>query len=177
MEETIKKYSRYTILISLILIIISIFLIAKPSESLSAITIIIGAVITISGIVELISYFTSPKELKAFSLKLIIGVVLLALGIIVIVNASTINALFTAIIGIWIVIESIIKLQIAFNLRDLANSNWKVLVILSIITILVGVLIILNPFGTIVAVGRISGIMLLISEVINLFESIFMIKL
>lgn len=177
MEIYIKKYSKYTIIISLALIILSIFLIAKPLESLNAIMTIIGIILIISGIIQLITYFTSSKELKAFSFKLILGISSIILGIIIIVNTSAINSILTGVIGAWIIIQSIIKLQIAFNLKELANSNWKAITILSIITLIVGIFIVFNPFGAIITIGRISGIMLLSTEIINLFESIFMLKI
>lgn len=177
MENYIKQYTKYTILISLALIILSILLITRPLESLNAIMIVIGVIIILIGIIQLISYFSSPKELKAFSFKLITGIVSIILGVIVIVNATAISAVITGVIGAWMVVQSIIKLQIAFNLKEYANSNWKAIAILSIITLILGIVIIFNPFGTIIAIGKISGIMLLISETINLFESIFMLKL
>ena len=177
MEDYIKRYSKYTVLLSLVLIIMSIFLIAKPEEFLNTIMILIGILLIVSGIIQIISYFSSPKELKAFSLKLLLGFISIILGIIVIVNTSLINTILTGIIGAWIIIQSIIKLQIAINLKEMANNNWKAVVILSILTLILGIIIIFNPFGAIIAIGRISGITLLVSECINLFESIFMLKL
>ena len=173
MEIYIKKYNRYNILISLALIILSIFLIVDPTTSLNTITIIIGVIVGITGLVELITYFTSPQEVKAFSLKLIVGVITTILGVVIIINAQTINTILTWVIGAWIIIESIIKLQIAFSLKDLSNTNWKIVVIFSIITFIIGLVIILNPFASLMAVGKICGIMLLISEIINVFESTF----
>lgn len=177
MEIYIKKYNRYNILISLALIILSIFLIVDPTTSLNTITIIIGVIVGITGLVELITYFTSPQEVKAFSLKLIVGVITTILGVVIIINAQTINTILTWVIGAWIIIESIIKLQIAFSLKDLSNTNWKIVVIFSIITFIIGLVIILNPFASLMAVGKICGIMLLISEIINVFESTFILRM
>ena len=177
MENYIKKYNRYNILISLALIILSIFLIADPTTSLNTITIIIGVIVGITGLVELITYFTSPQEVKAFSLKLIVGVITTILGVVIIINAQTINTILSWVIGAWIIIESIIKLQIAFSLKDLSNTSWKTVVIFSIITFIIGLVIILNPFATLMAVGKICGIMLLISEILNVFESTFILRM
>lgn len=177
MENYIKKYNRYNILISLALIILSIFLIKDPTTSLNTITIIIGVIVGITGLVELITYFTSPQEIKAFSLKLIVGVITTILGVVIIINAQTINTILTWVIGAWIIIESIIKLQIAFNLKGISNSNWKIIVIFSIITFIIGLVIILNPFATLITVGKICGIMLLTSEILNIFESLFIFRI
>ncbi len=177
MENYIKKYNRYNILISLALIVLSIFLIIDPTTSFNAITIIIGIIVGITGLVELITYFTSPQEIKAFSFKLIIGVITTILGIVIIINAQTINTILTWVIGAWIIIESIIKLQIAFNIKGISNTSWKAIVIISIITFIIGLIIILNPFATLITVGKVCGIMLLISELMNIIESIFILKL
>ena len=177
MENYIKKYNRYNILISLALIVLSIFLIIDPTTSFNAITIIIGIIVGITGLVELITYFTSPQEIKAFSFKLIIGVITTILGIVIIINAQTINTILTWVIGAWIIIESIIKLQIAFNIKGISDTSWKAIVIISIITFIIGLIIILNPFATLITVGKVCGIMLLISELMNIIESIFILKL
>ena len=57
MEDYIKRYSKYTVLLSLVLIIMSIFLIAKPEEFLNTIMILIGILLIVSGIIQIISYF------------------------------------------------------------------------------------------------------------------------
>ncbi len=177
MEQYIKKYTSYSILTSLILIILSIFLISNPNQFLNIVMTIFSIILILSGIIQVIGYFRSPAELKAFSIKLILGIIIIVLGIFLLLNSSMVNTIITAIIGGWMVIQSIIKIQIAFNLREYANSNWKAICILSIITLLLGILIIINPFGAIETIGRIAGIMLLVSEIINLIESIFMLRL
>ena len=97
------------------------------------------------------------------------------LGFVFIFNPHIIVSFLPFIIGAWIVIEGIIKLQFAFNMRGNETGNWIILLILSILTIILGFVIIYNPFGTAVAITSLAGILLLINETINIIESIYVI--
>lgn len=175
-ENQIKKYSGQSLLTSAILIVLSIFLIIKPDTFISIIMIILGVVSLISGIIQIVLYFKSSKEVKAFSVKLILGLVSIIFGLILIFSPKLILGFIVYIIGLWIILQSIIKFQIAINLKQFVNSSWKIMLILSIITLILGIILLFNPFGSLQNFISIYGIFLLISEIINLFESIFMVK-
>lgn len=176
-ENQIKKYNGQSILISVILIMLSILLIIKPETFISIIMITLGIISVVSGIIQIILYFKSSTEIKAFSPKLIFGLISIIFGIILIFLPKLILGFIVYIIALWIILQSIIKIQIAINLKQFANSSWKIMLILSIITLLLGIFLLFNPFGFLQNFISIYGIFLLISEIINLFESIFMIKI
>jgi uncharacterized membrane protein HdeD (DUF308 family) len=60
----------------------------------------------------------------------------------------------------------------SLNLKDIIE-NWKLMIIVSIISILFGIFIIAHPFTTIAILSAICGVALLIAEIINLIESIY----
>ena len=68
--------------------------------------------------------------------------------------------------------SNLIKLQLSINLSGIKNSGWIFLVIISIITIILGLVIVVNPFESLIVITLLTGILLLTSEVINLIESI-----
>ena len=176
MEVFVKRYSKNSIAISLLLIILSLFLIIKPDESLIFVVKLFGCVLILNGIVHFITYFATSRKLDSFSFELVQGVVSLIAGIVLFVNPVLVNSILPFIIGAWIIIESIIKFQIAFNINSL-TSKWAVALVLSIVLFIAGLLIIFNPFGTAVTIARLCGIFLLISEVISLIDSIFFINI
>ena len=92
------------------------------------------------------------------------------------INPDLINGLLPIIIGSWTIIQSIIKFQLAFNMKSFNAPNWAFLLIGSIMTFVIGIIILLNPFGTAIAITQLCGIFLFVSEVINIIESIFMLK-
>ena len=59
-------------------------------------------------------------------------------------------------------------------MKQISNS-WYLLLILAILSLLLGILIILNPFGSIIAISLLAGIFLLMTEIVNLIENIYLI--
>ena len=60
----------------------------------------------------------------------------------------------------------------SLNLKDVVDS-WKVMVLVSILSIIFGIFIISHPFVATEVLSIICGITLLIAEIINLVESIY----
>ncbi len=176
MIDYIKKYTKGSIILSVSLIILSFFLIFKPDISLQVLFICLGCFLLILGIMHTISYFSSPKEFKAFSFELVEGIIYIILGFVLIFNPNIIKSFLPIIIGCWIIINSIIKFQLAFNLKSSDNPSWPIMLLLSFITLILGIIMIINPFKTLSYLTTICGIILLISELINIFEAISVMK-
>ena len=62
-EKFLKRSSWTDITIALVFVLLGVLLIAKPTEMMSVISILLGAVFIIMGFLRLVDYFTSePKE-------------------------------------------------------------------------------------------------------------------
>lgn len=175
MKSFIRKYSANTLVVSVLLLILSLFLIAKPVASLRFIIVFLGCIAILDGIIHIISYFLSTPEFKEFSFELVQGILGALLGLVVMFNPDLIVAFLPFVIGFWIIIEGIIRFQFAFNIKSNSTSNWIVLLLLSLLSITFGFIVIFNPFGTAIAITTLAGMFLLISEILNIIESIYMI--
>lgn len=176
MIDYIKRYSKGSIVLSICLIILSLFLIFKPDISLSVLFIVLGCFILVIGVMHAISYFSSSKEFKAFSFELIEGIIYIILGLVLIFNPNIIKAFLPIIIGCWMIINSIVRFQLAFNLKSSDNPSWTLMLILSFVTLILGIIMVINPFASMAALTMICGIMLLVSEIINIVEAISVIR-
>lgn len=174
MVDNIKNYEKTSIATSILLIIFSMFLIFKPEASLNFIVIVIGVFMALVGIIHMVSYFTSNKEFKAMSTELIEGTVYAILGLFLIFKPNILNEFLAIIVGAWLVIQFIIKFQFAFNLKSVASPTWSIMLISSILHLIFGLVMLLNPFASIVAVTTIAGLILLITEIGNIVESILL---
>lgn len=173
MQEFIKKYSKNTLVISILLLILSIFLMLKPLSSINVIVRLFASIIAIDGIIHIVSYFKTPQELKILSFEFLEGIVEIIGGGLTIFFPQWISAMFPIIIGMWIILSSVIKFQLALNLKNVEGSNWLMLLILSIITTILGVLIVFNPIISTITITAICGIILFATELINVIEYIF----
>lgn len=136
--------------------------------------ILFGAILIVNGLMHTISYFSIKNEVRIFSFELVQGIISIIVGFVFVLNTQLVAAFLPFIVGAWVIIESIVKIQLAFNVRDVKNSYWVLMLILSLITATFGVVILLNPFASAIAITSLCGIMLFISELINLFEAAYL---
>ena len=177
MKDFILKYSKDSLLVSIVLIVLSLFLIFKPGLSINIVMIALGCVLAFYGIVQTISYFSHSKEIEFFNFQLVVGILCLLAGIVFIFNPSFINSILLLVIGVWVVIESITSLQLALNLKNTGSTNWLLILLLSILTFILGMIIVINPFQALEAAVSICGGLLLVSEVVKVFEIVYMMKM
>lgn len=174
--DFLKKYERESILISALLIIVAIFLIAKPGIALSTVVTLFAIVFLVDGIINIIAYMMEDAEIRAFSNELMMGILLVILGLMILLNQPLFISILPIMIGIWIFIKSIMKFQLAINLKSAVAERWGLLVVSSILMAILGVLIIANPFEAIFTLTRFIGIMMLVAEVINICESVYFLQ-
>lgn len=169
----IKKYEGYSIFISVLMIILGLILVINPIKSLEVIVIAFSIIMIINGISSFITYFTTSKEDRLFSLDLIIGMSTILYGILVFIFRLDLINILPIVLGVWIIISNLFKLQLSINLISVEGSGFIGLVLISILMIILGVVLIINPFGSSIVITQLAGILLLITEVINLIESIY----
>lgn len=171
--EFLKKYEKESIIISILLLLVAIFLIAKPGIALSTAVILFAVVFIVDGIINVVAYIMEEQQIRAFSSELIIGILLVILGLIILFNQPLFISMLPIMIGTWIFIKSIMKFQLAINLKSAIAEKWGLLVVSSILMCILGILIIANPFEAIVTLTRFIGIMMLIVEILNICESAY----
>ncbi len=174
-KDYIKKYEGCSVVVSVLMICLSLFLMFKPLESLEVFTVIFAIIILLSGLGYLISYFTISKESRLFSIDLLLGLVTIISGIMLLVYNKDVINVFPIILGIWIIISNLFKLQLSINLSLFLDNTYLGLVLITILMIIFGLLLIINPFASFMTITVTAGTLLLITEVINLIESIYVI--
>lgn len=174
-KDYIKKYEGCSIVVSVLMICLSLFLMFKPLESLEVFTVIFAIIILLSGLGYLVSYFTISKESRLFSIDLLLGLATIISGIMLLVYKKDVINIFPVILGIWIIISNLFKLQLSINLSLFLDNTYLGLVLITILMIIFGLLLIINPFASFMTITVTAGILLLITEVVNLIESIYVI--
>jgi len=171
--EYLKKHERTSILISIFMIIIAILLIAKPNAFLTLVIVLFGIGIILEGLAHIINYIFLPKEEKSYSYDILEGVFSMIAGILMLAWRQSIIAFFPLLVGFWIMMKSLVRIQFAFQLKNMDEKSWIPVLILAILSFLLGLLIFFNPWKTAITITVLAGIMLLVSEVVELAESVY----
>lgn len=167
--DSLKKFFRSSILTSAILIVFGVLLIFRSEFTIMTIAYIIGAILISIGALAIIKFLKNSKKNE---LDIIYGLGTIVLGILVIKNHQTIASIIPFVIGIAIIISSSTKLQYALELKEKNNSQWKITMIVSIISVACGLVLIFNPFKGAVLITRIVGVFIVIYGVLDIISTI-----
>lgn len=155
-------------LLSIAYIVIGMMLLIMPQTSLLWICYAFGAVVLITGIVCLIQYarirgtgFTAPFMLVG-------GVITAGLGIFTLAKPQVVASFLPIVFGIFIVVDGLSRIGSAIDLAKRKGQKWWVLLLLSIVSVVLGILLVLHPFGAAVSVVMVCGILLIVEGAMNL---------
>ena len=155
-------------LLSIAYIVIGMMLLIMPQTSLLWICYAFGAVVLITGIACLIQYarirgtgFTAPFMLVG-------GVITAGLGIFTLAKPQVVASFLPIVFGIFIVVDGLSRIGSAIDLAKRKGQKWWVLLLLSIVSVALGILLVLHPFGAAVSVVMVCGILLIVEGAMNL---------
>ncbi len=173
--EFAKRCEKNMLFSTVLTLILGIVLAYSPEGSIKVITGIIAALFLLIGILQLVDYVKQSKVEKMMSLSLILGILLSVVGIFLFINLESLANFITTLIGIAILIKSLFKLQFAFNIRDISDK-WFYNLIVGIVGIVLGIVLLVNPFDSAKMFLRIVGIIYIIGSIVELVEICMVIK-
>lgn len=169
MMKLIKKFSNSIIIVSIILILLGLIFIIYPDMSLKGIGIIIASYMIIQGIIICIFDFQIKGLLPIDGL--FAGLISIILGIIIFLKPTSLTTLLTIILGIYIISSSINYIRLSINLKD-EDIPWILMLIIGTIDLMVGILIVVNPFQSSVSITIFIGVILIIHAICNIIDTI-----
>lgn len=173
-----KTFFKSSICASIILMILGLLLIFQSEVTITTISYIIGAALIALGVLALIRFIKSAKNITEmnFNLDIIYGLVTVILGIVIITNPKAIASILPIVLGIAIVINSASKLQYAFILKNDTNDMWKTTMIIAIVSAICGVVLLFNPFAGAVLIMKIVGIFIVVYSVLDIVSTVIIKK-
>lgn len=172
MEEIKKSFNKIwygEFASSILFAIIGILLIVWPEQIIKMISTIIGIAIIILGIFGIIRYFRNNE--RTFNFDLMYGIICVIAGALIVTNTKVVASFLPVIIGIWMIGNSVIKIQYAMTLKDYNSNNWLTIMIVSVLTLACGILFVFNPFKGATLLTQTLGIALFAYAVVDIVNS------
>lgn len=161
---------RNSILYSAILmILLGILLTIFPQVTMRVIGYILGGILVCFGMVQSVLYFVSDQQLDLFRHTLLIGLLSLALGIVTLVGPEAVLSILPFFFGLMVLGGSFMKVQYALNLKRAGYAHWWVILIMALAAMILGILILANPFGTMAVMVMFIGISLIAGGVTDIW--------
>ena len=153
--QNIRKSLGWSITLGILLIVLGILAIIFPIIATALVTIALGWLFLIGGILRIVYAFQARST--GFWLKLLLGILYIIIGLSLLNNIIGGAISLTLALGILIFVEGVFEVILAFQLRP--ASNWSWVLFSGIVTIILGILIWSQwPFNAPWVLGLLTGI-------------------
>jgi uncharacterized membrane protein HdeD (DUF308 family) len=151
-----------------------ILLPAAPAVTISN---FFGIAMMIFGCVKLVGYFSKDLFRLAFQYDLEFGILLLALGIITLIKQGNRMDFICVSLGMCILADSLFKVKIAFEAKSFGVRVWWLTLALSILTAVMGLMLVFRPSESVRALTILLGNGLLAEGILGLSVAISLVKI
>ncbi len=172
--KILKEIKWNTIVTSVVYIALGIVLLFMPTTSLYIILNIIGIGTAVAGLLSLIRYFTFDANESFYRNDFLLGLIGVAIGLLIFLRKDIFASLIPFLLGIAIMFSGFVKLQDSIDAKRMGYQNSVVYIVLSLINIVVGIVVILNPFKTSELLFMIIGAGLMYSGISDLVSTVYL---
>lgn len=162
------RYVKAGVLPSLAFLVLGVLLLTMPQTSLLWICYAFGAVVLVTGIVCLIQYARVRGSGFAAPFLLVGGVITAALGLFTLAQPQTVASFLPVVFGLFILVEGCSRIGAALDLARRKADKWWVLLLLSLLSIALGLLLLFDPFEAAVSAVMLCGVLLIVEGALSL---------
>ena len=144
--ESLSKLKQRSIMTSIVIVAVAILLLICPERYIDTIINLAGYVLLIIAVVIMLEFSSSKRSLSDFIL-LGIGLALAILGTVILVSHSDILPVLSWLFGLLLIVEGINGMHYTLRYaRRAGRSGWQVLIVLSVVLLVIGLIIVINPW-------------------------------
>lgn len=162
------RYVKAGVLPSLAFLVLGVLLLVMPQTSLLWICYAFGAVVLVTGIVCLIQYARVRGSGFSAPFLLVGGVITAALGLFTLAQPQTVASFLPVVFGLFILVEGCSRIGAALDLARRKADKWWVLLLLSLLSIALGLLLLFDPFEAAVSAVMLCGVLLIVEGALSL---------
>ena len=164
-ERLLNIFIIRSIIFDILIILLGGYFILNPYSGLRGCEIVFSIFLLIFGCMSIFDC-SAKNVVKLFNFSLIYGVLSIIFGLLIILNPLALANIVTICFGIWMVISGAVKINNSISLKKLKEDSWSVILGIGILTSLIGILLIFNPFVELY-ITQVVGIFVIIYAVLD----------
>lgn len=157
---------------SVLYILLGLLLLLAPQAVADVFCIALGLLVVLCGLQSLYGYFKKDNGSIRAAVSLLLSLPTIALGmwalLCTVQSAMTFEWLLPLLFGLMLLVDGVVRAQSSFALAKRKGQKWWMLLLLSIVSVGLGVLLLLHPFDAAVSVVMLCGILLIVEGALNL---------
>ena len=168
MRSILREQRRSSMAAAAITVMVGLLLLLWPNRSVNLMCMILGLAVTVTGIIYVLGWFVRRRE-GAPAFYVLPGVILIALGLWLFTRPESLVRLIQYIFGAILIFHGVVDLQGAVALIRQSVERWWLDLLLTVLTIALGVIVLINPFGTFAALVMLMGAALIFDGVSDFY--------
>ena len=168
MRKILTEIKKYSLIVIVITGVLGGLLVAFPDKMLAYTALFIGGAFAACGVFAILNYLSDKKS----KLTLTLGIIAAFSGIVICLAYRQIMSVIVFFLGIFLLIGGIVDLVNSFYIAASRHRSWILTVILSIASIVLGIVSITNPFDTQNKIVQFIGAGLVVFAVLDLIAFI-----
>ena len=169
MVNYLKKVKVNDSISSIICTVIGIVLLIWPGTSTHVVCMVLGGVLLAYGVIQIVLYLMAKERTLYHQGMLILGIVFAVIGAWILLKPEMIIAAVPVIMGIIITIHGLHNVIQGLQLKKMDYDKWWVAFGLGILTIVLGGILVYNPFSVVNTVVRVIGAFLIYDGVTRMW--------
>ena len=165
------------IVMSILFMILGICLIIWPDCSMAVFCTAVGIMLIAYGCIKIIGYFSRDFYCLAFQFDLAFGILLMAVGVILIARKNFAVDLIFSVFGILILADALFKIQMSVDAKRFGLALWWQILLVALVTGVIGVLVFIRPCEAAATMMALVGFSILLEGILNLWVGILTIKI
>lgn len=152
-------------------IVLGLILLIFPGITIRVVCFLLAGLSLIFGVTRMIRYFKQEAAYPEFFRgDLMVGLFAIAIGLFMLLRADLVVQFIPIIFGIVLMASGIAGIQRAVDAQRSGYDRWGVLLALAILTIALGVLLLINPFGPVKVAVAVIGASLIYEGISDLLS-------
>lgn len=169
MKTILRQQRLSSILTALAVVALGVVLVIWPDRSAAFLCQLLGGGLLVAGIVYMIGWLVGRTRAGSHAFLLLPGAVLAGIGVWLLARPDSVVVLIQYVSGAVLIFHGIIDLQGAVALMMGRAPRWWLDLLISLVTLSLGLLILVDPFGTFAVLVMMIGSALIYDGVSDLW--------
>ena len=156
---------------------LGVFLVVNPQKAMEMLCILAGLLFIADGIIKIIGYFSRDFYCLAFQFDLGFGILMIAVGILILAKRESILHLIFVIFGLLILTDALLRLQMSVEAKKFGMKLWWGILVLAVITGIFGMILLIDPAGGARITVVFAGTAFLLEGILKLCVGIYTVRI
>lgn len=145
MRDRLKNLTVSFVVLAILYVLLGLVLLLWPITVMDVLCYLTGGILLLYGVFAIVGFCRVEERRASSFLALFLGIVAAAVGVVLLLQPALFQSILTIILGIYILIDGLLNLKRALELRRMEHGGWTIYLVLSLITVVLGLVVIFHP--------------------------------